>query len=127
MCLNKKYNYIGHLWQDKYFLKLVDRGLDVNEINANSVIKHLSSERKNAPKVYSHTNLGFRYYNNNLYFNHFKMTVENKDKAIEYAYDGEILIKPKDDHKVWLDMIKNSVIGHTEIELAICLSRARTV
>lgn len=112
---------LGEIAEKKEIIKLVNKGLDVNSINGDLIIKHLANEKENAPKVYSHTNLGFRYYGEELYFNHHKMIAANKDKAIESTYDGDLMIKPKGSHKKWMSMVKSHVVGHTEMELALVI------
>ncbi|MBU3190310.1 DUF927 domain-containing protein [Clostridium bowmanii] len=112
---------LGEIASKNKIMNLLDKGLDVNEINAKALIKHLRNEREFAPKTYSYSNLGFRYYNDKLYYNHYKTLAAKKADDFESTYEGELLIKPKGSGKVWMDMVKSSVIGNVELELALVI------
>jgi putative DNA primase/helicase len=112
---------LGEIASKNKIMNLLEKGLDVNEINAKALIKHLRNQREFAPKTYSYSNLGFRYYYDDLYYNHYKTLAANKENDVESTYDGELLIKPKGSGRVWLDMVKSSVIGNVELELALVI------
>lgn len=95
--------------------KLASKGLDVNEVNKQKVIKALRQSRENAPYIQSHQTLGFVQRNNQLVFNH--QVSYGLDAASSYV--GPLDIQPKGDEDIYMDMIQSEVIGTLGLELAL--------
>lgn len=95
--------------------KLASKGLDVNEVNKQKVIKALRISREQAPYKYLHQTLGFIQRDNELIFNHHN----SYGSKYTSTYVGELDIAPKGNNSVYMNMIKSEVIGTLGLELAL--------
>lgn len=102
-------------------LKLASLGADIFDHNATNIIKHLRNQEAIAPKVNVHQYLGWREYKGEEIFKHYHAV------GIQSQYIGKLSIEPRGSLKNWLGLIKEEVLGHTPLELAVILGLSSVV
>lgn len=112
---------LGDIARKSSILNLAEKGVDVNEINAKYIIKHLRNEREKAQKKLVHSNIGFYENDRGVFYKHYKIIGKNKEIDIASEYTGSISIAPKGSKEKWKDMIDREVVGTPPLELALVI------
>ena len=102
-------------------LKLSKYGLDVMQINAKIIIKHLHNEEHLAPLQLTHEQVGWAAFGKRLVFKH------HKGIGFDSLYTGPLKIQPKGDTEKWLKAVNMHVIGNPHLELALVLGLSAPV
>ncbi|MCM3116312.1 DUF927 domain-containing protein [Neobacillus sp. MER 74] len=106
----------------KSFLKL---GMDIIGKKADDVFAFIDKHEKVAPVSYSHNKLGWFIHDGELIFR--LNQAYRKDIIPISKYKGPLLIEPKGSITVWLDAVKNHIIGHTPMEFILAASFAAPI
>jgi hypothetical protein len=96
-----------------HLIQYQEQGFPVYEHNATNLIKHLVNQEQIAPIGLVHSQIGWSTYKDTLTFKAYKCV------GIDSKYVGKLSIKPKGKYKKWLKLIKQYVIGHIPLEVAL--------
>lgn len=102
-------------------LDLGKYGADIIAANTNVIIKHLHNQETKLPVSLVHTHMGWGKYDEKLIFKHYKAI------GLDSVYRGHYAIEPAGNFKVWRQMVKETVLGNTNLELAIVLGLSAAV
>lgn len=103
---------------------LLQYGASFNDNNTQDIIDYLLLCDEKAPIENSHIKLGFCDINNKIAF---KSSILISTDDTTSTYTGSLELSPKGDINVWIEMIKNEVLGNTPLELALVLGFASPI
>src|SRR5699024_7061508 len=100
---------------NKNLLKYQRFGMDIMNDTSYTIVNHLRNEEEIAPKMFTHTNIGFSTYNENTIY---KL---NSSIGIDSLYCGNLEIQPKGSRDIWISMFKDEVLGNSYLEfITVC-------
>lgn len=104
---------------ERNFSVLLKKGADVATWKTKSIINYLIEAEAATPISLQHRQLGWTNHKRINYFAHQQLySASSKEKS---DYIGEFNIRKSGNYKRWLDVLKKAVVGHPEMELALCL------
>lgn len=98
--------------------------MDIAGSKANDVFQFLDFHEKKVTPSYLHHDLGWVYFENELFFR-LQNAIKKEDSFSDY--EGYFLIEPKGKYEEWLDIIKAEVIGHPPLEMILGSSFAAPI
>lgn len=98
---------------------LLTKGADVGGWKIKTLINYFFESEKKAKVVYQHKVLGWYEYENNYFYAHEKSLKPINKIYSQYVGDFNLCKKGEEDK--WLQTIRNYVVGHAEMELALCM------
>lgn len=104
---------------EKQVTILLTKGADVGGWKIKTLINYLFEAEKRAEVVYQHKFLGWYEYEKNYFYAHEKSLM--LVNTINSQYVGEFNLCKKGSKDKWLETIRNYVMGHAEMELALCM------
>ena len=100
---------------NKNLIKYQKYGMDIMGDTSYIIANHLRNEEEIAPKVFTHTNIGFSTYNEDIIY---KL---NSSIGIDSLYCGNLEIQPKGSRDIWISMFKDEVLGNPYLEfITVC-------
>ena len=103
--------------------KLASKGLDVLEdIQAAEVSSFLSKQEKQLVPINIHNGIGWDIMNGELVYKHHKIITKPSSPSIESTYSGDFSLETKGNKYDFLNLLLKEVIGHTPLELMICIA-----
>lgn len=104
---------------ERDFSVLLRKGADVTTWKTKRIINYLVESEKQVKFDFQHSHIGWNTYENINYYSHNSL-VSGASK-IKSEYIGELNLSKCGSFNNWLKIIKNHVVGHTELELALCV------
>lgn len=98
------------------FTNLLEKGLDIYHHKAGEVLKFLSIQEEFVPTTYVHHQAGWAVHEEKLIYKHHHI-IGNDDLPSEY--EGVFQLKAKGTLENWLTLVKQHVVGHTPLEVAL--------
>lgn len=109
-------------FQKREIIKLSDKGVDIDEVNAKYHIESIKYQEKQIGKVCSvHSEIGFSEYNGKEVFKLYKAINEDS------TYKGNLDIKPKGTLEEYLKDVKKNVAPYASMSLALALGTSSAV
>ena len=116
----RKYISRGMLTR-RNFLELMKYGVDVAEHTVSQILVYLNEREKRAPLKYVHSSVGFGEHDGAPIFKLQTAIGTNSE------YIGNLLVEPKGSFSEWARIIRDEVLGHTPLELALVMGLAAPV
>lgn len=91
-------------------------GMDVMSNNAQYISMYLRDEEITAPKLYSHSKLGFDKYEDKEIYKLYECI------GCKSIYKGDLELEPKGTRENWINMFNQEVLGHSPLELMSVMS-----
>lgn len=97
--------------------ELVRLGVVFNALNPSLLLTYLQASEQLAPVSYTHTQLGWGRYNDNLVFKSYQLYSDNA--SIVSTYSGSLDLQPHGDAEKWLEMYQNEVRGNIPLTIVL--------
>ena len=97
--------------------QLTRLGVAFNTISPSSFLTYLQATESNAPVSYTHMQLGWGRYNDNLVFKSYQLYSDNA--SIVSTYSGSLDLQPHGDAEKWLEMYQNEVRGNIPLTIVL--------
>lgn len=94
---------------------LLEYGVDVADHKVAAVLEWLNFQEERIPVELVHSSTGFDFIAEPPVFKHYKAI------GFESTYSGSLLIEPSGSYEGWLTLIKEEVLGHPPLELALVM------
>jgi len=105
--------------QKREFLKLMEYGVDAAENKVNQILNFLDIQEKvDAPLTYTHQNLGWSRYEEQLVFKHSEI---HGPTEVSSTYSGSFDIQPKGTFEAWQAIVKEHILTRPALEFALVL------
>jgi len=104
---------------ERNFTVLLKKGADVATWKTKRIINYLIEAEAATPISLQHRQLGWTNHKRKVYYAHQQLYSANSKEKSDYI--GEFNINKSGSYKRWLDVLKKVVVGHPEMELALCL------
>lgn len=108
-------NISGKYLEEKELKKLVKIGVDVPDYKIRSVAVFLNKQASQVPVEYTHNQLGWSTFNDQLVYKHHHLIGHN----ISSTYQGDLVVCPHGSLDGWKELIQKEVLGTTPLELAM--------
>lgn len=98
---------------------LLKKGADVGGWKTKMLVDYFYEAERSAKLVYHHKFLGWHSYNNESIYTHRQLS--NSLNSRNSVYVGDFNLYKRGTMRNWKQTIQNHVVGHTELELALCI------
>lgn len=96
-------------------MELLEYGVQVTKQDCKALLVSIFNQESSAPAKCYHEKLGFHSINNQLIF------LGKRAKGIKSTYCGDLKIGSHGDYTVWKNLVKEEVLGHVPMELALAV------
>ncbi|MER2254274.1 MAG: DUF927 domain-containing protein [Priestia megaterium] len=98
---------------------LLKTGADVGGWKTKMLVNYLYEAESKAPMTYQHKFLGWHQYKDKYFYAHTKLSMPIN--SLQSQYIGNFKLAKKGQKRKWEKTIRNYVVGHKELELALCM------
>ncbi|QGM31940.1 DUF927 domain-containing protein [Bacillus sp. N3536] len=98
---------------------LLKTGADVGGWKTKMLVNYLYEAESKAPMTYQHKFLGWHQYKDKYFYAHTKLSMPIN--SLQSQYIGNFKLAKKGQKRKWEQAIRNYVVGHKELELALCM------
>lgn len=104
---------------ERHVTLLLKKGADVGGWKTKWLVNYFYESEQKAPIVYQHKFLGWSKYKKRYFYAHQNTFMPNKSLNSEYV--GNFNLAKKGCKDEWHQAIQKGVVGHSELELALCM------
>ena len=98
---------------------LLKTGADVGGWRTKMLVNYFYESERSAPIVYQHKFVGWHQYGKKSFYAHYQLSMPIS--TINSKYIGNFNLFKRGHKRKWEQTIKNYVVGHAELELALCM------